>query len=108
MTSEPRTELRVELIGNAWKRRYGPFCLCERRRRVPVDGDRGFRAGPAAGDHGTAGQAEALALGASLVNEGLGGGSAVAALFRDHDPRAQVKQGADPAEYRDQGERQAY
>ncbi len=47
-------------------------------------------------------------LGALLVKEGLGDGSAVAAFFGDHDPRAQVKQDADPAEYRDQGERHAY
>jgi hypothetical protein len=48
-------------------------------------------------------------LGASLlVDEGLGDGSAVAVLFWDHDPRAQVKQDAQAAEHRDQGECQAY
>ena len=46
------------------------------------------------------GEAEALGaqLGASLVDEVLGDGRAVAALFGDHDPREQVKQDAEATE----------
>ena len=44
-------------------------------------------------------------LGPPLVDEVLGDGRAVG-LVRDHDPGAQVEQDAEPAEDREQGERQ--
>ena len=45
-------------------------------------------------------------LGAPLADEALRDGTAVAALFRDHDPGDQVDQDAGPAEDREHGERQ--
>jgi len=49
-------------------------------------------------DRGTTDGGHAARLGALLVYEVLGDGRAVAALFGDHDPRAQVKQDAEAAE----------